>query len=114
MASSTPTPDAAAKAAFQRGDYAAAEQIYRALLSAKPTLEPSVLSKFFSNHANCLLRLSRTADAEEACRHALRLRPDSINAHRIFADVLHRMAKEGQCWRIHDEVGCLFLEQVSS
>jgi Flp pilus assembly protein TadD len=105
--STAPTPEAAA-AAFARGDFAAAEQVYASLLlrllAMKPRPEPSVLSGYAVNRANCLLRISRLADAEVACRHALRLQPTSINAHKILAVTLSRMVKEGQRWRIHDEV----------
>jgi hypothetical protein len=100
---------AAAAAAFSRGDFAAAEQMYAALLlrlmTSKPKPEPSELSSLTVNRANCLLRLSRATDAELACRHALRLQPaNNINAHKILAAALHRMVKDGQLWRIHDEV----------
>jgi tetratricopeptide (TPR) repeat protein len=102
--SGTQAPDAAAKAAFRCGDFAAAEKMYGDLLLSKPRPEASVLSGFAVNRANCLLRLSRTTDAELSCRIALRLQPNSIAAHEMLAAVLHRMVNDGQRWRIHEEV----------
>jgi hypothetical protein len=104
---SSPASPLEAAAAFKRGDFAAAERMYGALLLSEPKPEASVRSGFAVNRANCLLRLSRlsrTIDAENSCRIALRLQPDSVTAHEMLAAVLHRMVKDGQRWRIHEEV----------
>jgi hypothetical protein len=99
------TGPASASAAFARGDYAAAEQAYGALLMSKPKPEPGVLSGWAVNRANCLLRLGRTEDADRACRLALRLQPENADAHEMLATALHRMAtKGGQPWRVFEEV----------
>ncbi len=100
------TSDSSASAAFVQGDYAAAEQAYGALLLTKPTPtpEPGVLSGWAVSRANCLLRLGRAEDAERACRQALEIEPGNATAHEILATVLHRMVKDGQLWRVHDEV----------
>jgi tetratricopeptide (TPR) repeat protein len=83
--------DKAAKAAFERQDFTTTAQVYEEL--AKLEREPEVLSKFLSNRANCLMRLARAPEAEELCRRAITCNGNNLNAHKIRAAALRRMAK---------------------
>ncbi len=76
------SPDDSASAAYARGEYAAAEQAYGALLLTEPKPEPGVLSGWAVRRASCLLRLGagRAEDAERACRLALDMQPGNDDA----------------------------------
>jgi tetratricopeptide (TPR) repeat protein len=65
------------------GNFAAADSYYRRALEMEPT-NP----EWRVNHAEVLRQLGRTSDAIEEVRTALRLHPDSVEAHRVLDQLM--------------------------
>jgi hypothetical protein len=108
--------DAVAKAAFARGEFATAGQLYRSLLLVRPAPAAALRCAWAMARADCLLRMPGRPlqEAEGACRDAIHAQPDNAAAHEVLATVLGRIVDEN-AWAFDDldkEAWVMGLERI--
>jgi tetratricopeptide (TPR) repeat protein len=91
VASTTPTPLAAARLLLQTRQYAEAATAFRAIVDKYPAAEEAQVGLMRS-----LVHTTRVDDAEEAGKKALAALPNSAVIHAAFGDVEFRAGKLGE------------------